>query len=97
MSNIRGYVVAGITVLTVVFALSTYQDIIHGNLKAGLIPSWIDFAIAHPTLFAFILVVGGRAVRRVVHCGDEQCRTIHANGRSAGKAASEISITAKAN
>lgn len=58
MSNIRGYVAAGITVLTVVFALSTYQDIIHGNLKAGLIPSWIDFAIAHPTLFAFILVVG---------------------------------------
>jgi len=58
MTDIRGYIAAGFAILAVLFALSTYQDIIHGNLNEGLTPGWIDFAIAHPTLFALMLVAG---------------------------------------
>jgi hypothetical protein len=58
MSSIRGYFAAGFAILATLFALGTYQDIIHGNLQSGLTPGWVDFAITHPTLFAFILVVG---------------------------------------
>jgi hypothetical protein len=62
MSNVRGYIAGGFAILAVLFALDFATDILHGNLESRLTPGWIDFATAHPTLFAFILVVGAAVI-----------------------------------
>ena len=55
----RMYAKAIFGTLAILFALNSSLAIMNGNLKSGLTPGWIDFAMAHPTVFAFILVIGG--------------------------------------
>lgn len=45
-------------ILAALFAFGSATAIMQGDLKSSLMPVWIDFAIAHPTLFAFVLVGG---------------------------------------
>jgi hypothetical protein len=58
MSGPIDWIRAGFLIFAALFALSTYNTILNGNLEAGLTPGWMDFAVAHPMLFAFILIIG---------------------------------------
>lgn len=52
------YAKGGLLILALLLAFDTATEIMHGNIEQGLTPGWTNFAIAHPTLFAFILVGG---------------------------------------
>ncbi|WP_439027034.1 hypothetical protein [Haloarchaeobius sp. DT45] len=62
MSQALRYIQAGFGVLAILFAYDTAMTIMGGNLEAGLTPGWVGFATAHPTLFAFILVIGAAVI-----------------------------------
>jgi len=61
MSKIREYAAVCCFTIAVLMAYSSATTIMQGNLKQGLTPWWIDFAISNPMLFAIILV-GGTAL-----------------------------------
>lgn len=58
MSDVLDYAKAGFVIVAVLGALSSATSIMNGNFKQGFTPGWVDFATAHPTLFALILVGG---------------------------------------
>jgi hypothetical protein len=62
MSQWLDYLKAGFVVLAALFTIDTYTTIVNGNLKAGLTPGWMDFAVAHPMLFALALVIGAAVI-----------------------------------
>jgi|GEM_PF-3470293 len=61
MSDLRTYILGGCVVVASLLTYKSATAIMNGNLEKGLVPWWIDFAIANPMLFAVILV-GGTAL-----------------------------------
>lgn len=58
MGQLRKGAIAFWAIVVLLLSLSTAVDIMNGNLKSGLTPGWVNFAISNPYLFTVILVAG---------------------------------------
>ena len=58
MTDFVKYAGAGALIVATLLALDSLIEILNGNLKRGLTPGWVDFAISYPVLFAIIAVLG---------------------------------------
>lgn len=61
MTSVRQVAASACLLIASLLAYRSYTAIMSGDFERGLVPWWIDFAIANPVLFAVILV-GGTAL-----------------------------------
>ena len=58
MTAVRDWLLAGCVIVAALGAYRSANSILRGDLKEGLTPGWTDIAIAHPEMFAIVVVVG---------------------------------------